>query len=246
MYDVIGYHRPDSLGEALELLSAHDRVALAGGVHLRHEPSGSRTDIVDLQRAGLDGIDLIGSTLTLGATVPLQSLVDDPRVPELIREAARAEQPSTLRTLATVGGTIAVAFGDSLLLASLLVHDTVVRLASHGRDEYTVPLADLLEAGCERGELIVDVTVATLGTGAIARTGRTPRDRPIVAVVGRRVEHPAGDLTRLAVCGVGRVPVLIDRDGVGSIEPIEDHRATSSYRRHLAEVLTARVREDLA
>jgi CO/xanthine dehydrogenase FAD-binding subunit len=132
------------------------------------------------------------------------------------------------------------------LLAVLLVHDTVVRLASHDRGERTVPLADLLSTGCEHDELILDATVATLGTGAVARTGRTPRDRPIVAVVGRRVEHPAGQLTQLAVCGVGPVPLLFEPDRVGSLEPVADHRASSTYRRHLAEVLTARVLEDLA
>ncbi len=246
MYDVAGYHRPHSLREALDLLAADDRVALAGGVHLRHAPSGPRTELVDLQRAGLHVIGLTGSSLTLGATVPLQDLVDDPRVPELIREAARAEQPSTLRTLATVGGAIATAFGDSLLLAALLVHDAVVRLASRDRGERAVPLAHLLSAGCEHDELILDATAATPGTGAVARTGRTPCDRPIVAVVGRRVEHPAGPLTQLAACGVGQVPLLFEPEHVGSLEPVDDHRATATYRRHLVEVLTARVLEDLA
>ncbi len=245
MHDIVGYHRPTSLRDTLRLLAADDRVALAGGVHLRHDRSGSRTELVDLQAAGLDRVELSGASATLGATVRLQTLVDDARIPVLIRDAARAEQPSALRTVATIGGAIAAPAGDSLLLAALLVHEASVRLAAHDRDGRTVALADLLATGRDPGELILDATVATGGTTAIARTGRTPRDRPIVAVVGRRVDGADGEVTSLATCGVGRVPLPFRSDDVGSLQPIDDPRATASYRLHLVEVLTARVLEDL-
>lgn len=242
MYDVVGYHRPTTLPETLQLLAADDHVALAGGVHLHHDGAGRDVDVVDLQAAGLDGIELNDDALTCGAMVRLQSLVDDRRVPELVRDAARAEQPSALRTLATVGGAIAMAADDSLLLAAMLVHETVVRVAAHVVGERTVALADLLASERDPQELIVGVTMATDGTGALAQTGRTPRDRPIVGVVGRRV----GDSTTLAACGVGPVPVLVEPGELATLESFDDHRATASYRRHLAEVLAARVSEGLA
>lgn len=245
MYDVVGYHRPTSLADTLRLLAADDRLALAGGVHLRHDPSGRHVDLVDLQTAGLGGMSADGALVTIGATVDLQTLADDDRAPDLVRRVARAEQPSTLRTVATVGGTIAMAPDDSLLVAALLVHDAEVRVASHERGERAVPLAELLASGIAPGELIVDVTIATGGTGAMARTGRTPGDRPIVGVVGRRVTGSEREVTALAVCGLGTGPRLVEPDAVAALPAIDDHLATASYRHHLAEVLAARVMEEL-
>ena len=246
MYHVIGYHRPASLAEAVRLLAFDGRVALAGGVHIHHDGGAAPAEVVDLQAVGLDTVDVAGPTATFGATVRLQALVDDERIPTIVREAARAEQPSALRTLATVGGTIATASGDSLLLAALLVHEGVVRLATADHGERTVPLSDLLATGRRHGEVIVAVTLETGGSGAMARTGRTPRDVPIVGAVGRRVADSTGDRTRLALCGIGGIPVLVETGDVGSIQPIDDHRATASYRRHLAEVLSTRVLAELA
>lgn len=243
MYDVVGYHRPTSLPDALRLLAADGRVALAGGVHLRHDRSGHRVDLVDLQAAGLAGIEVSADRATLGATTRLQDLVDDERLPELVRSAARAEQPSTLRTLATVGGAVATAPDDSLLLAALVVHDATVRLASHDGGENVVGLGDHLTSGGTGGELIVAVTIELGGTAAMSTTGRTPRDRPIVGVVGRRVD---GAGVVLAACGVGPVPVRFDAGDVASLPSFDDHRATATYRRHLADVLTGRVLEELA
>jgi CO/xanthine dehydrogenase FAD-binding subunit len=82
--------------------------------------------------------------LLIGATATFQAVADDPRVPAAIREAARREEPSILRTLATVDGLVATADPSSELLATLLAHGAEVRLA--GRDGVNVvELAALLE-----------------------------------------------------------------------------------------------------
>jgi CO/xanthine dehydrogenase FAD-binding subunit len=245
-HDVVGYHRPGTLSDALSLVSSDHRVPLAGGVHLRHDGGGDPTEVVDLQAVGLDAIHVEGDRARLGATVRLQAVVDDVRLPVVVREAARSEQPSTLRSLATVGGSIATASGDSLLLAALLVHDAIVRLASDRLGERTVALDALMEQGRGNDELIVEVVVQLGGEGALAVTGRTPRDTPIVGAVARRAETPDGAGVAVALCGVGMRPVLVPPEGVAAVTTIDDHRATASYRRHLAEVLTARVLEDLS
>jgi CO/xanthine dehydrogenase FAD-binding subunit len=242
MYQVVGYHRPTSLPEALRLVASHDRVALAGGVHLLHDGGATPTEVVDLQAMGFDSLDVESSSARLGAMVRLQAVVDDQRLPATIRGAAKAEQPSSLRTLATVGGTIATASGDSLLLAALLAHDSMVRLVSDAEGERSVSLSTLFAEGRRSGELITDVIVETSGRSAIARTGRTPGDTPIVGVVARRSE--AG--TTFGMCGVGETPIRLGSDQLGSLQPIDDHRATSTYRSHLVQVLTGRTLEVLS
>jgi carbon-monoxide dehydrogenase medium subunit len=245
-HDVVGYHRPRTLSDALRLVSSDHRVALAGGVHLHHDGGGAPIEVVDLQAVGLDAIHVEGDRARLGATVRLQAVVDDAGLPAVVREAARLEQPSTLRSLATVGGAVAAASGDSLLLAALLAHDAFVRLASDRLGERTVSLEMLLDEVRRADELIVEVVVRIAGQGAIAVTGRTPRDIPIVGAVGRRADTADGVGVTVALCGVGGRPVLVPAEGVAAVATVDDHRATAGYRRHLAEVLTARVLGDLS
>lgn len=257
MYRVVGYHRPTSLPEALGLLAGGGRVALAGGVHLHHDGGAEPADVVDLQAAGLDTLEIEPTVARIGGMVRLQAVVDQPLLPDVLRSAARAEQPSALRTLATVGGAIANAAGDSLLLAALLAHDAVVELASEADGRRSISLAELLADRRRPGELIVDVEVQTTGRSALARTGRTPQDTPIVGVVARRAPGPGGSgitaingrdggPVTLGMCGIGVRPVRIAPDGLSALQPIDDHRATAAYRSHLADVLTGRVLEELS
>jgi CO/xanthine dehydrogenase FAD-binding subunit len=238
MHQLAGYHRPTSVAEAVRLLTAPHRMALAGGTTIRHNGGAEPMELVDLQALGLDGIEPTSGRLRLGATTTLQAVADGEAVPDLIRQTARAEQPSATRTLATVGGTIGAAENDRLLLAALLVHDASVELAD-GREE---TLEAVLHDGVRGGNLIVGVTVAPGGATAMAATGRTPADRPIVAALARN--HAEG--IRLALCGVAPTPELVDPTRFDRLEPPGDFRGSPNYRRHLAQVLTSRVLEELS
>lgn len=238
MHQLVGYRRPESIAEAITLLGAPHRMALAGGTMIRHDGGGAPVELVDLQALGLDTIGQAGAQVRLGATATLQALADSELVPDLIRWAARAELPSTLRTLATVGGTIGAAESDSVLLAALLVHDASVELAggSTGR------LQTVLHGGPPQGDLIVGVTVAAGGATAMAATGRTPADRPIVAALARSDDNGVN----LALCGVAPTPELVDPTKLDHLEPPGDFRGSARYRRHLASVLSSRVLEELS
>lgn len=239
MHQIVGYHRPATVSEAIALLGDSRRRPIGGGTTIRHDGGARPVEVVDLQAVGLGGIAGEGDgRVGLGATVTLQQLVDATEVPELIRRVARAEQPSTLRALATVGGTVGAADSDSVLLAALLVHSASVRFAD-GRE---VALADVLDGGLAPGDLIVSVVVEGAGRGSIASTGRTPADTPIVAAVGRA----AGAEPVVALTGVGDVPRICRPDEVPTLDPPGDFRGSPAYRRHLASVLTARVVEELS
>ena len=241
---VTAYHRPSTLDEALGLLSSPERVALGGGTTLNADREPSDLEAVDLQALGLDAITAVGDGwVRLGATATLDAVRRCDLLTDSLRDAARAEQPSTLRTLATVGGLVAKASAESLLLAGLLAHDCRVELAgggSGGPSESS--LAELMAAGLPEGSLITAATVDPAGRTAVAATGRTPADVPIVAAYGRRTEG----FVAMALTGVADHPVLVDVfDPTAGLDPAGDFRGSREYRLHLAGTLTARVMQEL-
>ena len=207
------------------------------------EPSD--LEAVDLQALGLDSITTVdgGGRVRLGATATLDSLRRCDMLPDSLRELARAEQPSTLRTLATVGGLVAKASGESLLLAALLAHEGRVELAGPaGNGPSERSLAEMMASGLPSGSLITAVTIDPAGRTAVARTGRTPADVPIVAAYGRCTEG----FVALALTGVAERPVMVDGfDPAAGLDPAGDFRGSRQYRLDLARTLTARAMEEL-
>lgn len=240
MPKVVGYHRPESVVDALALLDGGEvpRILLAGGTVVNADRSGDPVEVVDLQATGLSGIVADGDVLSVGATTTLQELADDRAVPRVLADLAKRELPSSLRTLGTIGGLVAAADPDSELLAGMLAFGTTVEIESDG-PPMVRDLKEVLHQGANGG-IITRVTIPSGGTAAAARTGRTPGDAPIVAAVG----HKAGDgVATIAMCGVAATPVVVA--DVGSLDPPGDFRGTPAYRRHLAAVLAARVRSEL-
>lgn len=245
MAKVVAYHRPASLDQALALLDAPGvpKVLLAGGTTVNAEAGSDPIEAVDLQALGLSGITESADGLRIGATTTIQELADDEQVPATLADLARRELPSSLRTLGTVGGLIATGDPESELLAGLLVHEAVVTIVGASGEANRVladVLADVLAAGSIPG-IITAVSIETRGTTVAARTGRTPADRPIVAAVARRV---GGLPPLLALCGVAATPIVVDE--ITALDPPDDFRGSSEYRRHLAEVLSARVTADVS
>jgi len=235
----IAYHRPDSVEDAVALLNDNSHQPLAGGTVLNGDDDPTPVTMVDLQGCGLNGISGDAGQLRLGAMTTLHDMLNDDRVPTGLADAAQAELPSTLRTLATAGGTVATGDPDSILIAALLVHDARVELVGPSGYEM-LPLADLLKAGVAAGHVITAVEVDLSEGGDCVRqsTARTPSDTPIVSATARN----AGDAgVRLALTGMAAYPVLADPlDPTAGLEPISDFRGSADYRRTLAEVLAKR------
>jgi probable selenate reductase FAD-binding subunit len=239
---VSGYWRPASLEEALVLLERPGRVVIGGGTKVNAQTTAEPIAVVDLQALGLHDIGRIdGDVLRIGATVTLQQLVECGEVPAVIREAARREQPSTLRAQATIGGSIVTADPESELLATLLVHDAVVSLVGAAGPEELTLEGLLAELPFLAGRIVTDVVIDAAGSSYVTRAGRTRADRAIVAAAAR--VRPDGK-QRVALSGVARTPILID--ATDELEPPGDFRGSSEYRRALAEILVARALEALS
>jgi len=231
------YYRPLTLKEALTLLARADAVILGGGTTVNAHAGRSSVVAVDLQGLDLDGIEADGGWVRLGATTRLQDVVDSDLVPQALRDLARLEAPSTIRNAATVGGSIGAADPESPLLTGLLAFGARVSVARVGSiTDY--PLEEILDdLHALDGAVITSVRVPARGRAAARGTARTPMDRPIVMAVAHR---DADGAIRTAVSGVAPHPVLVDPQRIEELEPPADFRGSSSYRAHLAAVLTAR------
>lgn len=237
MHTIVQYHRPQGIDEAVELLNRPEinSVVIAGGTGVSSAKLPDGTEVVDIQTAVASGLEMDGERLVMGAMTRLQDIVDSPLAPELIKDLAKREGPSTFRNAATIGGTIGAADPESGLLAGLLVHGAEPTVATPDGTR-SVPLEDHLATPLT-GAIITSVSIAVDGEGAFAHTGRTPADTPIVAAAGRVV---AGGF-RIALTGVAATPVLVDLDDLSSLDPPGDFRGSPGYRRALATTLTKRV-----
>lgn len=238
------YHRPETIGEALELLNREDvsTAVLAGGTRLVPQLEDTIEEVVDLQATGLDQIKEAGNRMLLGAMVRLQAIVEDDTLPALLRESAHRAGPNTFRNQETVGGAVVNANPESEFLGALLVHDAEVIIQTQ-KNNRTLRLSEFLanvETGLQGG-LLTAVSIVTGGKSAHERVARTPEDAPIVAALGRR----EGTEVYLALCGVAPTPVLAGSDELDQLDPPADFRGSSEYRKEMARVLATRVLKEL-
>jgi len=242
-----GYHRPASVGEALELLARPgvQTTIIGGGTRIVAQLDAPVDEVVDLQAAGLDEVEYSAEGLRLGAMVRLQAIVEDDQAPALLREAARREGPNTFRHAATIGGTVAQPDPSSELLAALLVFEAEVEIERVSDGAKRMLLSDFLAdvPAHLAGGIITAVRLATTGRTAGDRVGRTPADQPIVAAAARRTEQ--GKLY-LALAGVGPAPVLVEPGQVARLNPAGDFRGSGEYRRQMAVLLAKRVMNEVA
>lgn len=234
---ITSYHRPHDLDEAVRLITERDAVPLGGGTSLTTDRGGTPTEVVDLQALGLAGFDAHDGVVRVGSMTTLQAIADADEMPEVVRDAARREEPRSLRNAATIGGAVAGAHPESELVAALVAFGaraTVV--GGEGTSEHAV-VELLADPALLSGRIVTAVSFATGGRAAADRTGRTPMDRPIVSVVA----HRSPDGTRVAASGVAPHVVLVAPDAVADLDPPPDFRGSAEYRRHLASVLVGRV-----
>ncbi len=253
---IIEYHRPETLEQALRLLSRETPLTLpmAGGTVV-NRPSKQDFAVVDLQALDLNKIERRGEVLHLGAITTLQSFLDwletageEVRLRTALQDALRHEATHNLRQMGSIAGTLVAADGRSPFTTAMLALDAELTLLP---EEERIALGDLLPLRVERLRrcLITRVSLPLHPRLAYRYVARTPADRPIVCAA--LAEWPSGRV-RLALGGFGEAPLMAfdgpSADGLAfaaqsAYSEAEDEWASAEYRCHVAGVLTQRCLE---
>jgi CO/xanthine dehydrogenase FAD-binding subunit len=234
---IIAYHRPQTLDEALTLLTQPNTLPLGGGTLLAsRKPTADSVQVVDLQLLGLDSLTKKGNELELGATLTLQSLLESEHCPEALKTALKLETPLNLRTAATVAGTLVACDGRSTFGTVLLALDAKITIFSD--QSSVIGIGEFLPLR-PRG-LITSITVPMNVEVAFEYVSRTPADKPIICVALTRWNSGR---TRLAVGGHGKSPMLA-MDGTEA-EGVEA-AAKNAFREATDEWASAEFRMDVA
>lgn len=258
-------HKPTTLADALQWLQQPNTVALAGGTQLLTTKRRDVHAVVDLSALDLAYLRERDGTVAIGALTTLAALDTSPIVRALangiVAHAAHRSASSILRNQATVGGTLITAPADILAVA-LVALDARVTLV--GADTRTMTLVEFLpmRATLVRGALVTEIAVPmTNPRAAIETVARTPSDKPIVcAVAAARIENGVAREVRLALGGVDATalrahaaeamleghPLHAARIeeaahiAAQDLSPPGDFRASTTYRKEMARVLTRR------
>ena len=199
------YHRPQTLDEALMLLTKPNRIPLGGGT-LLSKPTGDPIEVVDLQALRLDSVKKNGNNLELGATVTLQQLLESELCPAALQPALKLEAPLNLRNAATVAGTLVVCDGRSTFASTLLAADARIEQANlqDGKIGYeTTNIGEFLPLRSTK--LITKIIIPLNIKLAFDYVARTPSDKPIVCAA---LAQWNSGRTRLVLGGYGKSPIL--------------------------------------
>jgi carbon-monoxide dehydrogenase medium subunit len=251
----VGYARPGSLEEALELLRSDEGArALAGGqtlINVMKARAGSPDGLVDLSRIEeLKGIELGGDgILEIGAMATYTDIVEsgEARARPILGLVCSQIADVQVRNRGTIGGNVCTNDPTNHLPPLLAALDAQFTIAGGGT-ERTVSSDDFF----------LGVYLTAVGTGELLTKITIPAGRNdgfaavTLGVEGTCIASAAASLNgsvRLALGCVDAVPVLVTADSpdgvadavrAAGIDPPSDVHATSEYRRHLAEVLAVR------
>ena len=269
------YVAPETLDDALGLVREHgdDAKILAGGqslIPILHYRLARPRVVIDINSLPLGDVTADDGRLRIGALVRYHELEESDTIARrcpVLAEAARLIGNVRVRTLGTVGGSLAHADPAAELPAVMTALDARLVVASASgrrtvaaRDFFTGPLTTALAPG----EIVTGVEIAAMAAHgwAVEEISRRAGDFAIVAVVALVRLDRLGrvDDARLAFGGVADRPVhaLAAEDALRGHEPTADVVAraarvardaldppsdafvSGAYRRHVAGVLCRR------
>ncbi|MDP1544847.1 MAG: FAD binding domain-containing protein [Anaerolineales bacterium] len=245
------YHKPQTLDEALALLTQPNTVPLGGGT-LLSKPTTDSVSVVDLQRLGLDSISVIGNpstgsgqALQIGAACTLQSLLESERCPDPLKSALKLEAPLNIRNTASVAGTLVASDGRSTFTTMLLAMDAKVDIQTSKDDTRVLNIGEFILT--RPSGLITSIAIPLNVKTAFEFVSKTPADKPMVCAA---LAQWNSGRTRLVLGGYGKTPLLAmdgaEADGLESSIHSAQAAARNAYHEAADEWASAGYRMDVA
>lgn len=191
------YYRPDSLGEAVALLSKYRTKArvIAGGTDLLVvKPSGVES-LIDVSGLSLSYLEEEEGVIRIGAATTVDLVEMSPLLSgwpcQVLQEAAKSMATPTIRNMATIGGNVCNGSPSADLSLALMALDASVRLVGP-KGSRSLPLTDF-QVGVNRtvledDELLAEVLIPKSAGGASflkLRRHQTAVDIAVVNVATR-------------------------------------------------------------
>ncbi len=212
-------YRPLNLAEAIGIVKRQDAVPLAGGTDLmvQHRswsglpPRFERPVVFISHLDELRDIKTDGDSVTIGASCTLTSILQDERVPDLLRTAVHSIAGPSIRNRATIGGNICNASpaADSLPALYVLGAEVVLMGEMGAR---TISIEEFIEGPgktcLQKGELLTAVKVP-------ARN----HDVTFFKKVGTRASSALAKLSLAAVASTEKGTVKEVRLALGAVAP---------------------------
>lgn len=237
------YVRPADLASAAKVFSNNSTIPIYG---IYFDPAGVEGKVIlDLQDCGLGSITTNDTSIVVGASVTLQSLLDNPSTPAALRVAIQLEDQLNRRNMRTLIDAINECDGSSPVVTVLLSMDAKLYKA----DGTAILMADHLPF--RELDLFTSIEISTSCFCVYKTINATPADRPLVGAALTKWESGR---VRLVLGGTGKAPIMVV-DGKGSLG-IEkaaasayldagDFKASKEYRSAMAATLTLQCLSEL-
>jgi CO/xanthine dehydrogenase FAD-binding subunit len=265
------------LNEALGLLDQQGPALLvmAGGtlaVPLVNKGVSSPEKVLGLRQAGLNYVRQTNGAVHIGAAATLTQVRQESGIP-MLAQAAKNVGGWAVQNMGTAGGNLFAPPPAGDLAVAFLALDAQIKLASKGRGERIVPLAEFytgfLATVVEPDELVVEIQVPRpAGKAVLLKYGRLYTNTPAIVSVAAHVitQNGVTSEVRIALSAVGPHPLrarhaetaltgsALNAETIAAAasaaaaecEPFTDPIATEWYRRKMAAVFVQRALEQIA